>query len=123
MTRPLVVLFAIPPVLAMLVAAPMALAIWINPGGPTLTQLLLVGPFYLGIICAPGYARAVMTQSKARERPLGERWWLRLSLSLALVCGLAGLVGGYWMFLFAPPSLATLALTAYLFYRFEGRGT
>jgi hypothetical protein len=113
--------YAVVPAAAVLIDYPLAASIWSNPGGPTLFQMGIASPFYLGLLCAPGYLFEVITGAKASALQLWKRWWVRLSLWVALLCGVAGVAGSTMMILFLPPSLLTIILVVLLLRRFESR--
>jgi hypothetical protein len=113
--------FLVPPVLALLIASPMALSA-LGPGGTTAVHALVALPFYVGLACAPGYIYAVFAQPSARRLPGPRRWWVRLSLIGATLCAAAGVAGGLMMIFFTPPSLVVLIATLYLLWDFERRG-
>lgn len=110
----------LPPVAAELLAAPMALSIsFVAPRGWLLLWLYLITPFYLGVLCSPGYIYEVVTDRAARDLPVVARWWVRVSLVLGGLCALVGITGSYWMALFLPPSAISAILVAHLVRRFE----
>ena len=114
-------LFALPPVLAILLAWPVAMIPWWNSPGPTGWQIAVAAPVYLGLLCAPGYIYLAWTDRTATQESSVRRQWLRASLIIAFICSLAGMMAGLLMVLFLPPSLMSAANAAYLLWRFEGR--
>src|SRR5258708_22237444 len=111
--------FSLIPVPALLIAYPIAAMPWQSPGGPTLFQLSLASPIYVGLACAPGYFYVAFVRPSAHQVPAGKKWWLRISLVLAVACSLGGMAGGLMMVLFAPPSLLALGAALYLLWDFE----
>lgn len=110
--------FLVPPALALVIASPMALSAF-GPGGTTAVHALVASPFYIGLLCAPGYVYAVFAQPSAQRLSPPRRWWVRLSLVGATLCAVAGVAGGLMMILFTPPSLVALIATLYLLWDFE----
>ncbi len=74
----------------------------------------------LELACAPGYVCAVFGQPSADRASTSRRWWVRASLFGAAACAVAGIVLGWMMILFTPPSLGFLSATLYLIWQFEG---
>lgn len=121
-TRPKVIrgiALSLLPLPALLIAIPIAMMPWQNPGGPRPTQLSLASPIYIGLICAPGYIYVAFVRPRGQQLPAGTKWWLRISLLLSAVCSLGGIAGGLMMVLFAPPSLLALGAALYLLWDFE----
>jgi hypothetical protein len=67
------------PALALVIASPMALSA-LGPGAISGVHLLVALPFFIHLLCSPGYVYAVFVQVGAREIPVPRRWWVRLSL-------------------------------------------
>jgi hypothetical protein len=112
--------FILIPALAELLAAPMSVAMVLESPHLTLFQMMVSAPFYLGLLCSPGYLYLVVSDSRAHELGSAKRWWVRSSLYLAIVAGLAGVAGSFLMILFLPPSAGAIALCLWLLWRFEG---
>jgi hypothetical protein len=120
-----VVVFFLPPAIALWLAAPaaMTLAPWNLRYLDSLQPLhALFLAFYLGVLAAPGYLYAFVTRAAAPELSAPMRWWVRSSLGIAVICSLVGVIAGIWMILFAPPSLVSLYTSSSLLRQFEHRG-
>lgn len=110
--------FILPPALALLVASPMALSV-LGHGDSSTAHGLVSLPFFLGLMCAPGFAHAALVPQRARAVARAQRWWIRLSLLGAVACGMAGAVGGAMVVLLLLPSLVSTAAAVHLLREFE----
>ena len=118
--------FFIPPLFAVILAIPLSGLLELPPrlllfdlNKLDFITFLIIAPFYLGIIAAPGYIYIFYAQPKAVSVSKLKRYWLRTSMILALLCSIGGIMGGYWMILFSPPSLLSAIASARLRYLFE----
>jgi len=116
-------LFLWAPALALLIDLPIALLPF--EGGRLAVDpvlLVIIGPFYLGLAAAPGYALTLLRSPSWLHETPRRRLWLRASLAAALVCSAAGIYGGTLMVLFLPPALWTFIQTLVLWFRYERAG-
>ena len=114
--------YVVPPALAMILALPVALIVapWNLPYVKlTWFHVVILAPFYVGLLAAPGYLYVLFNRPKRAELVPRIRWWVRLSLWLAVLCSAGGVVGGYWMILFAIPSFPAVIVSIRLLYEFE----
>lgn len=113
--------FALPPTLAALLPCPVVLEMlgsWrYYVGRPS--AYLVIAPLALAVAAAPGYLVAAAQRGPISVLGVGRRWWLRLSLIAGLAASAVGLWAGTLMFLFAPPSFASLLCCGYLIWRLE----
>lgn len=113
------------PVAAMVIAIPIAmlpLEAWTQGAGEYPARyLLLAAPAYLSIAAAPGYVYCLLSRNKALNISSARRWWIRSSMAMATACSAVGLWAATLMWLFGPPSLASLICTIILWRRFERR--
>jgi hypothetical protein len=107
------------PTATVILAGPIAEVPWQNPGGPTLWQLSIALPVYVGLLCAPGFVYAAFVRPRAAELSLSRQWWIRISLVFASLAALGGVVGGMGMIFLAPPSLISMFSSLYLLWEFE----
>lgn len=122
--------FIIPPLSAVILAIPLSGLLEIPPrllffgsSKHLLATSLIIAPFYLGILAAPGYVYIFYAQPKAVRVSKLKRYWLRTSMALAFLSSLGGIVGGYWMILFLPPSLLSAIAVVRLWCLFDQMGT
>jgi uncharacterized membrane protein len=116
--------FIVPPAIALWLAAPAAMALlpWDLRNVDSLDPVNALSlAYYLGVLAAPGYLYAFVARAAAWELSAFLRWWVRLSLGIAVICSLVGVIAGGWMIFFAPPSLASLYTSSSLLRQFEGR--
>jgi hypothetical protein len=117
-------LYIVSPAIALWLAAPAALALapwnlrYLDSLAPFHALFLA---FYLGILAAPGYLFALVTEMTAERVSTAVRWWVNASLIVASLCSLAGLIASVWMILFGPPSLMALYASLTLLRQFERR--
>lgn len=109
------ILYLLFPIAAVLLALPLSQLRPIDA-----TTALVVAPFHLALLAAPGYVFCWARNARARTMGAVARWWVRLSLLAALMASVGGMLGAYWMVLFFPPSLATAVVVLLLWRRFEG---
>jgi len=76
-------------------------------------------PVYVAVLAAPGYLACLFEPVGARASSWLRRWWIRASLGAAALAAVAGVWGSTLMFLFGPPSLASLICAVVLWRRFE----
>lgn len=112
--------FAAVPAAGLLLASPVASAIWDAPR-LTLQAALMVSPFYIGLASAPGYLYLAYSGARAAHIGPGRRWWVRASLIGALVASLGGIWGGTMIFFLLPPSLVSAVAVVLLWNAFERR--
>jgi hypothetical protein len=113
-----VALYGVVPAAALLVGSPVGLSIW-EGGNPSPALILLVSPFYLGLLGAPGYLFVAYAAPSSSSMGPGRRWWVRASLLLALVASLGGMWGGTQVFFLLPPSLISAVAVVLLWREFE----
>lgn len=120
------VFYILPPLVALVLAAPAAstLAPWNwRYVHLSYSHFLILGPAYIAVLAAPGYLYVWATRCRVSQVSVRTRWWVRTSLIVALLCSIYGtLYAGYWMILFAPPSLLSAFATARLMLLFERAG-
>jgi len=115
--------FLLAPTLTMLIGMPLAgMPFAGDPRGFWAPYTLIALPFYLGLLAAPGYIAALLVDPRQLYLSAGRRLWVRASLILGLVCGVAGTIGGTMMVLFIPPALASAVGCGLLLRRFERTG-
>lgn len=122
------VVYALVPAAALVFGSPVAFAIW---DAPRLTWggMLIVAPFYLGVLSAPAYLHLAYTGVRSSLVGPVRRWWVRGSLGAALAASLGGIWGGTMVFFLLPPSLISAVAIVLLWRGFErvprqpGRGT
>jgi hypothetical protein len=106
------------PATAVVLALPLALGPFAgDPRGFFGPYFLAALPVWVAVLAAPGYLAALLVEQTRLLTTTPRRWWVRASLVAAAFCSLAGIIGTYWMFLFLPPSLVSLASTLVLLVR------
>jgi len=113
-----VVLYLLPPALALIVASPLLMSPFTNEY-IGLDYVLLAAPVYLGIIAAPGYMYAFLDDLRTKKVGPRVRVWVRLSLILALIASVwgTGILFGALPFVLLP--LSSSLTSALLLFRFE----
>jgi hypothetical protein len=99
-------LFIVLPAIPILYVAPAALSLTstLVQKGLALPLLLVVSPFWFGLISVPGYLRALtLTEEVPQHVPL----WSVASVVLALVASLGGAIAGIPLMLPTPFALAS----------------
>ncbi len=116
-------LFLWAPVLTMLIGLPLAEGPFSgDPRGLWAPYTLIALPFYVGIVAAPGYLAALLTDPAWLHATQWRRLWIRLSLGMTLLCAAAATAGGLVMVLFLVPALWTLVGTVVVWRLFERAG-
>jgi hypothetical protein len=90
---------------------------------PSLKQpslLMVIAPFWAGLMAAPGYACIVISRWTAGATSPAERLWARTSLGLGTLACIGGLLmSGSLVVLFAGPCLLSTASVLYVLIHFE----
>jgi len=108
------------PALGVLVGLPLALTPFEgDPRGIFGPYFLTALPVFAAMAAAPGYLICLFDAVGARASSRPRRWWIRVSLLVALAASIAGLWGATRMFLFGPPALVALLCVVLLWVRFE----
>lgn len=120
--------YIVPPLASITIASPIGIIPWDilfrSDANDDLNLIMLIIslPFNLGILAAPGYIYAWYKRPRATNVSKWPRYWIRFSLVIALICSIGGLLAGYWMILFSPPSLLVAIASGRLLYLFEKKG-
>ena len=93
-----------------------------DPRGFFGPYLLTALPVWLALLAAPGYFAALFGDQRKLSRSSLGRWWVGISLAVAALCSVVGIIASFLMFLFLVPSLVSLISAVVLLYRaFRGR--
>jgi hypothetical protein len=117
-------LLLVGPLGAVAIGAPLAwLPFYPDPRGLTAPYTLIAAPFYVAVIAAPGFLVGLFVKRRTVANNVAVRLWVRTSLPLGLVSGLAALWATRLMVLFGPPAVASIASTLVYWQRFERAAT
>jgi len=120
-----VLLYGLPPALAILIASPLLISPFVNEGIDR-SYIVFALPLYLGVMAAPAYIYALLGDLRAGDMPRVIRTWVRLSLALAVLASLWATVvlGGAWRELlpFVMLLVSSTVTSIVLLWRFECRG-
>lgn len=82
-------------------------------------QIVMVFPFYLGVIAAPGYVYAWSGRYHPESAKQNIRQWVKSSLIAAVVASAWGLVVGAISVVLFPTTLGALIFSSMLLYRYR----
>ncbi len=113
--------YLIPPVLTFLLVIPVISDFppFKRVDSPNIFQLMIVLPFYLGLMAAPGYAYAWAEYFNRAGMPEKQQRWVRISLATAVVSSLWGAIISIPAVIPAPFAFWSFVMAMILWRRFK----